>query len=95
MVRKHIFVKGKVQGVSFRFHTHKKAITLNIRGWVRNLANGCVEVLAQGEKENMDSFIDWLHEGPPQARVDQLDIQDTNDELVTPGFRIREDGSVE
>jgi len=66
-------VAGRVQGVGFRLATVRRAHALGVRGWVRNNADGTVEALIQGEPETIDQMLTWLHQGPPAARVDQLD----------------------
>lgn len=68
----HAYVSGKVQGVFFRDHTRRRAIDLNLKGWVRNLADGRVEVMALGEPFAIKSFLDWLKTGPPKAKVSDL-----------------------
>jgi acylphosphatase len=72
--RAHILVSGRVQGVFFRDHTHKWARSLLITGWVRNVDDGKVEVLAEGERENVESLIGHLEEGPPMAIVDNVEV---------------------
>ncbi|HID27085.1 MAG TPA: acylphosphatase [Methanosarcinales archaeon] len=72
--RVHIFISGRVQGVFFRSFTRKTAIQLGICGWVRNLRDGRVEVLAEGEKEVLEKFIKKLQIGPEYSKVDDLDI---------------------
>ncbi|WP_285905343.1 acylphosphatase [Pseudodesulfovibrio pelocollis] len=67
-------IHGKVQGVWFRAWTADMARELGITGWVRNLPDGGVEALAQGEKAILERFIERLHDGPPLARVTQVDI---------------------
>ena len=57
MKRAHIFIKGRVQGVFFRQGTYEKAVELGISGWVRNLPDGRVEAVFEGEEENMQHFI--------------------------------------
>jgi acylphosphatase len=69
-----IIVHGKVQGVSFRASTQTKASELSIKGWVRNLQNGTVEVHAEGNGENLDKFIKWCQKGPPFAKVSKCDL---------------------
>ncbi|MFQ6072267.1 MAG: acylphosphatase [Methanosarcinales archaeon] len=72
--RVHIFISGRVQGVFFRSFTRKIAIQLGISGWVRNLKDGRVEVLAEGEKEVLERFIKKLQIGPEYSKVDDLDL---------------------
>lgn len=62
-------VSGRVQGVGFRAATVRQAHALAVRGWVRNLPDGSVEVLMQGDPDAIDRLLSWLHSGPPSARV--------------------------
>ena len=68
----YVLVSGRVQGVGFRYSAYREARTLGLCGWVRNKANGDVEVLAQGKQEKLDLFLAWLRKGPPGARVDSV-----------------------
>ena len=70
----YIIIKGKVQGVSFRYFTLKQAQELNIVGWVRNKPNGTVEAVAQGDKINLERFIKILQQGPSFSRVDDVTL---------------------
>ena len=70
----YITIKGKVQGVSFRYFTLKQAQVLNIVGWVRNKPNGTVEAVAQGDKINLELFIKILQRGPSFSRVDDVTL---------------------
>lgn len=70
-----INVKGIVQGVYFRASTLKKAQELGVKGWVRNEADGSVSIEAQGDKDKIDRFIEWLHQGPDRARVDEVNVK--------------------
>jgi acylphosphatase len=74
MVRKQIFVSGRVQGVFFRDHTQKGASSLGLTGWVRNLLDGRVEILVEGEEDKIQMLIAKVKQGFPMARVDNLDI---------------------
>ena len=80
-----IRVHGRVQGVWFRDWTNREAKTLDVDGWVRNRRDGTVEVLAAGEAGAVEAMIARLREGPPNARVDWLEIEDS-DEIPAPGF---------
>ncbi len=73
--RARIVISGMVQGVFFRDHTRRWASSLDLTGWVRNLGDGRVEALAEGDKEKVDELIVRLHEGPPLARVENVDIE--------------------
>jgi acylphosphatase len=74
-VRAHIFVSGRVQGVFFRDHTRRWASSSGLSGWVRNLADGRVEVLAEGEKEKIESLIGKLRAGPPLSWVENVEAE--------------------
>ena len=65
-------VLGRVQGVYFRHSTRLEALRLKLRGTARNLPDGSVEVLAQGPAAAMEELRAWLHDGPAQARVDEV-----------------------
>jgi len=66
-------VSGKVQGVYFRASSQQKAIDYGLSGYARNLSDGNVEVLISGEQQNVDKMLHWLKQGPPQAKV--IDVQ--------------------
>ncbi len=74
MQRAHIWVSGRVQGVWYRASTVEEARKLGLKGWVRNLPDGRVEILVEGRKENLDRLIAWCHEGPPLAIVDEVRV---------------------
>ncbi|MFP4510617.1 MAG: acylphosphatase [Spirochaetota bacterium] len=68
-------IHGRVQGVGFRYSTRQKAEELGITGWVRNEFDGTVLVEAEGDDAAMSSFLSWLNDGPPPARVESVDVQ--------------------
>jgi acylphosphatase len=68
----HVRVTGVVQGVGFRWFVREKARRLGLSGWVRNLADGSVEVVASGEQGQVDLLLGELQKGPPGAAVDQI-----------------------
>jgi acylphosphatase len=70
----HAVVHGRVQGVSFRHYTVLRARELGITGWVRNRPDGTVEVTAEGEKSQLNPFLDFLRSGPPAAHVTRVDL---------------------
>ncbi|KAG4302383.1 hypothetical protein PCANB_001362 [Pneumocystis canis] len=73
IIRVHFEVFGHVQGVYFRNHIVEKANSLSIVGWCRNTASGSVEIEAEGTKNNLDVFKEWLqYEGSPLSRVDSI-----------------------
>ena len=73
-VRARVIVEGRVQGVFFRAETQKTARRYNLSGWVRNLSDGRVEALFEGEEENVEKMTLWCHEGPPYAAVRDVRI---------------------
>lgn len=85
----HIIVKGRVQGVCFRANTQKQAINYNLRGYVRNLANGDVEIIVHGEASSIEKFIAWCHKGPLLAKVKQVIVNQHNDIDLLGNFEIR------
>lgn len=90
MSKKSLIIKvfGKVQGVGFRHYTMKKAHELKLTGFVQNKADGSVYIEAEGDKNKIDEFADWVKEGPTWARVDDVSIQETGD-LGYNEFRVR------
>lgn len=74
-IRIHAFVSGKVQGVFFRASTREEAERLGLRGWVKNLPDGRVELVAEGEDESIRKLIGFLHKGPPRAGVEKVIIK--------------------
>ena len=74
-VEAHVLISGKVQGVWFRANTKEKARQLNIKGWVRNLPDGRVEAVFQGEKEMVEEMIKWCYKGPPLAEVEDVKVE--------------------
>ena len=73
--RVHCIVTGIVQGVGFRYHTRDEAVRLGLRGLVRNLDDGSVEVVAEGAEEALRQLVTWLGRGPRSARVDHVDTE--------------------
>ncbi|GAA0510636.1 MAG: acylphosphatase [Pigmentiphaga sp.] len=65
-------VTGRVQGVGFRLATVRRAHMVGVGGWVRNNDDGSVEALVQGTPDQVDQMLEWMRQGPPQARVDDL-----------------------
>lgn len=74
-VRAHVVVHGLVQGVWFRQSTKDEAARLGIFGWVRNLRDGTVEAVFEGEKKKVEEIVGWCHRGPSGANVTKVDIK--------------------
>ena len=85
---RHYWISGRVQGVCFRFSTRERAACLGITGWVRNLRDGRVEVLAGGDEEALLRFENWLRQGPPGAVVTEV-RSDIAPGAALEGFEIR------
>ncbi len=75
MYRIRVMISGDVQGVFFRISAQDKANELGLTGWVKNLFTNAVEILAEGERDQLSVFTGWLHEGPPNATVDKISIE--------------------
>jgi acylphosphatase len=73
-IRAHFYVSGRVQGVSFRGYTRKWAQELGLHGWVRNLYDGRVEAVAEGERPVVEALIARVKAGPPAARVEEVEV---------------------
>lgn len=87
--RIEIFVKGRVQGVWFRAETLKEARKLGVKGYVENLLDGRVHVVAEGDEESLKKLIDFCRQGPPLAKVVGLDVKWNEPENEFTEFTIR------
>ena len=85
---RHLFVRGHVQGVGFRWHARRTAQELGLAGWVQNLPDGRVEAWVEGETQALDFFLAWIRRGPPAARVEALESVDARP-LGLVGFEER------
>jgi len=88
-VRAHVFISGRVQGVFFRYETKRIANRRRVSGWIRNLPDGRVEAVFEGEKSDVEEMIRFCHRGPPAAIVRDVKVfweQPTGD---LQGFQIR------
>ncbi len=72
--RVHVYVYGRVQGVYYRQSAVEKALELDLKGWVRNLENGGVEIVFEGDEISVAKMIKWCEEGSPMARVTRIEI---------------------
>ncbi len=88
-IRVHVFISGKVQGVFFRSGTKEKAEELGVSGWVRNLADGRVEAVFEGEEGSVKRMIAWCRKGPEYARVDDVKVISENYTGEFKGFTLR------
>ena len=76
MIRAKINISGQVQGVFFRRSAKLEAEKLGIAGWAKNLDNGSVGVMAEGERQKVDEFIKWCESGPPFAKVEKVEVEE-------------------
>lgn len=86
--RAHVYFSGRVQGVFFRANTRKKAIEIGIDGWVKNLPDGRVEAVFEGEKEDVEKIIEWCRTSQPYAKVTSVEVV-WEEEKGERGFHIR------
>ena len=87
MISVHVFISGQVQGVFFRAHTKEKAEELNLAGWVKNLPDGRVEAVFEGEQDQINKMLVWCYQGSPTSQVDQVDIRNEKPQSLK-GFKI-------
>lgn len=76
LVRAHVFVEGRVQGVSFRYYASQEAERLGVSGWVRNLPDGRVEAVYEGPRPAVEEMLAWTRHGPRWAHVTGLEVYD-------------------
>ncbi|MER7009448.1 acylphosphatase [Dactylosporangium sp. NPDC000555] len=88
MIRKRVLVSGRVQGVFFRDTCRRAAETRGVAGWVRNLPDGRVEAVFEGDDEAVEALVAWSRHGPESAHVTGVEVRDGPPEGLT-GFRIR------
>ncbi|MGO9176399.1 MAG: acylphosphatase [Desulfobaccales bacterium] len=86
--RLHVLIEGRVQGVFFRAATRDEASALGLAGWVRNLADGRVEALFEGERLALEKLLAWCRQGPPYAYVDHLEVEWQTYLGDLPDFRV-------
>lgn len=89
-IKRYFRVSGRVQGVFYRASTQKKAESLGLSGWVRNLDCGDVELEVQGNAKSVDELAEWLRVGPENARVDDVHMMDLEPDpgLASPSKQI-------
>lgn len=87
-VRRHAIVRGRVQGVFFRAATAEAARAAGVAGWVRNRPDGAVEAAFEGPADAVERMVAFVREGPPQARVDGVELSEEPPEGLS-GFDVR------
>ena len=88
MIKKRFRIYGHVQGVGFRYFTWQYALKIGVTGFVRNLADGSVEVVAVGSENQIDALDAWLQEGPRTAIVDDVFVEDYLGEKEFTAFQV-------
>jgi acylphosphatase len=83
------YVRGRVQGVGYRFFARREASALGLRGYTRNHADGGVEVVAEGARRDLESFVDRLRRGPSAADVEAVEVTWSVASETFPNFGIR------
>jgi acylphosphatase len=86
--RAHVFVSGRVQGVSFRDATRSQAEQLGLSGWVRNTQDGQVEAVFEGDPDTVQQIIEWCKSGPSSADVEDVSVENEEPENFS-GFKVR------
>ncbi len=81
MIQYEIIITGRVQGVGFRYFAAKKALEFGITGWTKNMADGSVKIIAQGDEAVLKTYVDYLNIGPTLSRVDKISIYKS--EIIT------------
>ena len=81
-ITRHLRITGRVQGVYYRASMTEEATRLGLQGWVRNRQDGSVEALAQGPASAVQALIDWAHQGPRLARVDEVLVMEVEDGVL-------------
>jgi len=84
-----VIVYGRVQGVGFRYYTRREAKRLGLTGWVRNLSDGSVEAVINGDPGQIDIMKQWLNHGPSSAVVDVLECSAYENDRLPAAFSIR------
>lgn len=87
--RAHVFISGRVQGVFFRATTKRKARKRGVKGWVKNLRDGRVEAVFEGDQDKVKKMIQFCHEGPRSARVEDVEVNWEDPTGVFEDFSIR------
>ncbi|MEB2793007.1 MAG: acylphosphatase [Caldisphaeraceae archaeon] len=88
LVRLHAFIEGIVQGVGYRYFARRNALRLGIKGYAKNLKDGRVEVVAEGEEEAINAFLEELKKGPMLSRVDRVEYRVENYKGEFTSFKI-------
>jgi acylphosphatase len=88
-VRRHVWISGRVQGVWFRESTRRLALELGVSGWVRNLPDGRVEAVFEGEEGHVARLVEFVRQGPPRARVAGVEVVEEAPATAAGAFEVR------
>ena len=87
--RAHVYISGRVQGVNFRYSTVQQARDRGLDGWVRNLPDGRVEAVFEGGEGDVEAVVEWCHQGPPAAYVEDVEVNWEQPSGSLDGFNVR------
>lgn len=89
VIRVHIWVKGRVQGVGFRAHVEYQALQIGVLGWVRNVGSDTVETVAEGSREKIERFVNVVKKGSNLSRVDEAKVEYEEPTGHLQGFSVK------
>lgn len=89
MIARRVVVRGRVQGVGFRYAALEFAQAAGVTGWVRNRRDGTVEALVQGDAAAVEAVVAWCRRGPPAARVTDVDVAEAPTDASCASFALR------
>ncbi|WP_428910972.1 acylphosphatase [Niallia sp. Krafla_26] len=89
MIQLHIIVSGKVQSVGYRYFSQMKAVQYGVTGWAKNLSDGSVEIMAKGEKDDLDAFVADLKVGNPFSKIEHMEIKEVEETEDFHSFTIK------
>ena len=89
MIQYDIKVIGRVQGVGFRYFALGKAQEMGITGWAKNVVDGSVEIIAQGDEPTLKTYVDYLYIGPTLSRVDKINVHRSDITMVFDNFSVK------
>lgn len=89
MIKVHVFISGRVQGVGFRHFARVNARELEVYGWVKNLPDGRVEAVFQGSEDSVDTMLDRCRRGPRNARVADMTVEEERTDPAMTSFEVR------
>jgi len=87
--RAHVWIEGRVQGVFFRDETRRQAVARKVTGWVRNLPDGRVEAVFEGEASAVDGMVRWCRQGSSMSRVEEVKCEEETFQGELERFEIR------